>query len=155
MCATLASPSLPCPARTDSLAAALLQFPSGSTTSTTSVTVLPTQGLPYTHTHTRTYASCCLCVCVCVSHFESLIEIINSKTNGFLLQFRSTKRETDARTKDLCQFFLSFFFLLACRMYFQAAVVVVADGLLSRLQQVAVAVVFVLSCCHRSTLCLS
>lgn len=65
-------------------------------------------------TDTRTYASCCLCVClfvcVCVSHFESLIEIINSKTNGFLLQFRSTRRETDARTKDLCQFFLSFFF---------------------------------------------
>lgn len=56
--------------------------------------------------------------------------------------------------------FLELFFLqLACRMYFQAVVVVVADGLLSRLQQVAVAVVvvvvFVLSCCHRSTLCLS
>lgn len=50
-----------CPARTDSLAAALLQFPSGSTTSTTSVTVLPTQGLP----HSRTYASgLSLCVCV-------------------------------------------------------------------------------------------
>lgn len=63
MCATRAS-SLhllpPCPARTDSLAAALLQFPSGSTTSTTSVTVLPTQGLPYRHTHICVLLSVCV-----------------------------------------------------------------------------------------------
>lgn len=59
--------------------------------------------------------------------------------------------------RTCASFSLSFFLLLACRMYFHAAVVVVTDGLLSRLQQFAVTVVFVLSCCYRrhSTLCLS
>lgn len=146
------------PARTDSLAAALLQFPSGSTTtpttSTTSVTVFPSQGLPSTRTRTYALNICvlfvCVRVCVCVSHFESLIEIINSKTNGFLLQFRSTRRETDRTSQGprTCASFLSFFFILACRINFQALVVVaVADGLCcqgcSRLP-----FVFVLSCCQ-------